>query len=396
MAGLKGLSLVIIFLVSGCVSVFSVSGEFGDPSDAYLKWSVSGGDFSADTDGNNKWEGFSMGGPVTLSGEMTVTVPKGYTSGVSMDCYLDNQKWKGFPKEGEDGNVKGEKTITRSFSLTVTPVEGAPYVMGRATLRKCGGVCTEYSPWIIIYPEGGGTFSSSQPTSTTTTTIPSKCKTEGDSGADFIAFGGMVIVYPDDDPEDTRPAMLGDTLKNCDHIVTHADSSAILGFLDMTTFHMKPESHIILDIPSERKAKVDLIWGNIKINFKKMLKDGSMDVGMTQGICGVKGTELVLIDDGMNSTVKVLEGDVNFTSHATGESINVSAGQMVSATSSGLSAIQSFNVAAEEDNWKGFDQGIDNGWGGDWIWFLVGGGIIILVGLVFLIIIIFLIIKKRR
>ncbi len=78
------------------------------------------------------------------------------------------------------------------------------------------------------------------------------------------------------------------------------------------------------------------------------LKDGSMQIGMSQAVAGIKGTVFVVEETGTTSTLKVLEGNVTLQSKVSGKQAQVSAGQMISASASGLEAVQASwaNIAA--------------------------------------------------
>jgi|GEM_PF-4023908 len=349
--------LGIFFTVALSNPVGAVSGEFGDPADATMTYTITGADFSYATDSNRKWVGHSKGGPITISGEMTVTRPEGFVSEVAMTAYLGwTEKWK-WPPDGESNRVKG-RTVSESFSLTYTPNDNEPNVVGGAKLRICGGSCYSYYVDLFVYPLNADTFGeAAEPTTTTTTTIPEGCGKN--SGTIISDVSGMVMMFPEHDPDDTYPVEVGMRVPSCYHIITHDDSNVLLSFADMTSFYMKPNSEVIIMKRPPRQSnfmfKMGLVLGDIKVNFKRMFTDQSMDVVMNQAVAGIKGTTLVLHDDGVTSSVKVTDGVVNFKSLATGEVVDVSAGQTVSATANGLSEIQSFDVEAEEATWNEFE-----------------------------------------
>jgi len=137
---------------------------------------------------------------------------------------------------------------------------------------------------------------------------------------------------------------------NC-HIKTDEDSTAKISFSDMTTFEMKPESEIVIDTPPQKDSKLKLLAGNIWANVKKMVKDGTMEVHMGQAVAGIKGTTLVLEEKEGISTLKVIEGLVEFKSSVTQEVKTVSSGQSLSATSAGLQQITDFDIELESKNW---------------------------------------------
>jgi ferric-dicitrate binding protein FerR (iron transport regulator) len=94
---------------------------------------------------------------------------------------------------------------------------------------------------------------------------------------------------------------------------------------------MKPESELILSQPGEQ-SKISLIAGKIRVNTKRMIKDGTMDVEMSQAVAGIKGTTFIVEETGDTSTLKVIEGEVEFTSKVTGKTKMVKGGEMITAT----------------------------------------------------------------
>ena len=185
--------------------------------------------------------------------------------------------------------------------------------------------------------------------------LDTKGECGGDSGARFNWFDGMVEVMPDADLEDSRPAEMGDVLQICDHVKTYEDSEAEISFADMATYYMKENSEIILNTPPVTNSKMQLVIGQILTNVRKMAKDGSMDVYMTQAVAGCKGTVFVCEDDGTTSSVKVLDGTIAFTSLASSdEAVLVTAGEMVFATAAGLSDKTAFDVDEELAGWDDY------------------------------------------
>jgi hypothetical protein len=183
---------------------------------------------------------------------------------------------------------------------------------------------------------------------------PSPSKHPDDAGVRFSSLNGQVdIKYPGQD--DYQLARLGMPILIGSQIKTELESSAILSFSDMSTYVIKEDSEVVVGAPPERDGKLKILMGNVWINIKKMLKDGSMEVETNQAVAGIKGTTFTMevTDDG--TTLKVLEGTVAFTSQATGETADVTTGEMASADDDGLSEVAAFDVAAEEDSWAEFD-----------------------------------------
>jgi hypothetical protein len=182
-----------------------------------------------------------------------------------------------------------------------------------------------------------------------------------DSGVHFSDLAGQVeVLFPIGldkagnevyDEEDWHYAKLNMALPVGTKIKTYGKSRTILSFSDMTTFKQKPYTILIMPSASSKDNQWKILYGNIMANVKKMLKDGSMQVEMSQAVAGIKGTIFVLNDDGKTSTLKVLEGTVAFTAKSDGSSIMVSAGEMASADANGLGEKQSFDIAAENAQW---------------------------------------------
>lgn len=172
-----------------------------------------------------------------------------------------------------------------------------------------------------------------------------------DSGARFSDLSGQVEVRYDDDEESWSFAKLGVCLEVNVHVKTGEDSGAILSFADMTTFVMHSESEIVLDTPAEKTPKWRLIAGTIWTNVKKMVKDGSIEVEMSDAVLGTKGTVFVAQETGSVSRVKTIEGLMEFRAKATGETVMVGAGQYAEATRTGISGRGSFDVQAERAAW---------------------------------------------
>jgi hypothetical protein len=175
------------------------------------------------------------------------------------------------------------------------------------------------------------------------------------SGATFSGLNGQVEIHiPGTPPGTWKLLNLRDGIPNGSMIRTQEDSSAVIGFSDYSTFVLKPESTIIIAIPTEKFSKIKLVAGTVLVNIKKMVKDGSMEVEMNQAVAGIKGTTFVLNEMNGLSSLKVIEGKVSFTSKSDGKQVDVAGGSAVSASSIGLGKTESFDVAKETDDWEMF------------------------------------------
>jgi hypothetical protein len=136
-----------------------------------------------------------------------------------------------------------------------------------------------------------------------------------------------------------------------DHIRTGPRSGAILSFRDLSTYVMGPNTEIILSTPPEKETKLQLVAGNLWVNVKKLMANGTMGITMNQAVGGIKGTILVCEQTATESILKVLEGEVVFTDRS-GMSINVQSGEKISATSSGMGDVEFFSVDTEQAAWE--------------------------------------------
>jgi len=144
---------------------------------------------------------------------------------------------------------------------------------------------------------------------------------------------------------------MGDVIPVSAVIVTEEDSSAIISFIDMSVFEMKPETNIIVSAPPEKDSKLKLVAGKIWANVKKMAKDGTMEIETNQAVSGIKGTTFICEEKNGRSALKVIEGIVDFKSKTNGNIIKVNAGEMIEATTNGLSEIAKFDIAEESESW---------------------------------------------
>lgn len=173
------------------------------------------------------------------------------------------------------------------------------------------------------------------------------------SGGSPAGLTGQVEWSPTGEPGTWTLLQMGTKLPVNAHIKTQEDSSCIISFTDMSTFVMKEESHIVLTMPPDYKqSKIKMVAGNVWVNVKKMLKDGSMEVEMNQGVSGIKGTTFVLTEAEGKSTLRLIEGSVDFTSLADQKTTSLQGGQYISASAEGTVEEGSFDALAEQEQWN--------------------------------------------
>jgi hypothetical protein len=172
------------------------------------------------------------------------------------------------------------------------------------------------------------------------------------SGARFSSLNGQVEVRPDAEARAWKLAQMGMNLNVMDHVRTQEESSAILSFTDMSTFVLKAESEIVLTTPPDKDSKVKLVAGNVWVNVKKMLKDGSMEVEMNQAVAGIKGTNIIVGSDGNEDRISVLRGEVDVLIKATNERLQLKEGEFLSIMAGGKTEKREIDVGAEQKKWE--------------------------------------------
>ncbi|MBN2027919.1 MAG: zinc-ribbon domain-containing protein [Actinobacteria bacterium] len=195
-----------------------------------------------------------------------------------------------------------------------------------------------------------------------------------DSGCRFASFRGEVEFLPPGGGEDDwQFARLNVKILAGTRIRTAEESSAILHFADLSTFVLKSETEIIIRAKPKQISNFDLVTGRLWVNIKRILKGDSIVVRTDRSVTGVEGTIFVLEDDGRTSTLKVIDGKVEFTAISDGENTTVEAGETVSATADGLGEIKTFDIDTEQAEWDEVISETEAGSGQDGfpVWLLI-------------------------
>ncbi|NLI79080.1 MAG: FecR domain-containing protein [Candidatus Riflebacteria bacterium] len=174
----------------------------------------------------------------------------------------------------------------------------------------------------------------------------------GDSGARFSAITGQVEVRPDEDLKGWKFARFETVLAVLDHIRTGEDSSSVLSFADMSTFVLKAESEVVIATPPGKDSKVKLMAGNIWVNVKKMIKDGSMEIEMSQVVAGIKGTNITCSSRTEEDWIQVLRGEAEATVKASQEKIHLKEGEALVVKKGGKSETTTCDPVAVQQEWK--------------------------------------------
>jgi hypothetical protein len=169
--------------------------------------------------------------------------------------------------------------------------------------------------------------------------------------------GHVEVRQNDEDDDASILAWSGMELYHNDRVKTLRRSGCIISFADMTTYVMKEDTTIVLDIANEKVSKIGILAGTIWTNFKNMVeKDGALEIEMAQAVAGIKGTTLICEERDGVSIVKVFEGTVEVTAKATGKSVMVNSGEMLSTDSTGKGTLTMFDMEAELAGWEPYVQ----------------------------------------
>lgn len=168
-----------------------------------------------------------------------------------------------------------------------------------------------------------------------------------DSGARLSNISGQVEIACPPDLEAWDVMKMGRVIYVDCHLKTGEDSTAEVSFSDMTTLKMKPETELVINTPPQKDSKLKLLAGNIWVNVKKMIKDGTMEVHGSQAVAGIKGTTFELEETGGVTTLKVTEGTVAYKSLSSGEEKMVTGGETITASYGGLGEIEKFSESKQ-------------------------------------------------
>lgn len=308
------------------------------------------------------WNDKDAQGTFTLTGTINTT----RTTYSYLDDPMGNDEWYYVSKYQFYDNVTASGTINRETDRLVFSMDAMVNRTGNSRLDSVivndGQTTTGDNP---VITDKSGSFSETASYSflinETDKSVPAeesvcpeiKCDRSPNPRA-IVRFGdlaGEVNVRENwEDDAEYIFAELNTGLCHCDRIRTLPRSGAILSWSDMSTFIMKEDTTIVLDIANERESKLGLIAGNVWVNLKKMIKDGSMEVEMSQAVCGIKGTIVIFEENGTTSTIKVIEGTVEVRPNA-GAPLTLSDGEMVSATNGIASAVVPFSIEDELQTW---------------------------------------------
>lgn len=172
-----------------------------------------------------------------------------------------------------------------------------------------------------------------------------------DSRARASHIDGQVEIACPPDFEAWDVLKPGRVIYNHCRLKTGEESTLKISFGDMTTFVMRPETQVVINSATKEKSNIRLLFGGIWANVKKMARGEEFGFKGSQAVAGIKGTVLVMEDTGVATTLKVIEGAVEFTDKAGARAETVGTGEAMTADAKGLGAKTEFDVQNELKNW---------------------------------------------
>ena len=314
-----------------------------------LKYSISGGKYIRTLEGNAHTSIFEIepGGTITITGAngRKQTKKDKFDYWITASFYFKDAKGHQLGqyhyKEQKNGNVQiqvivpdGAVKAEASISLKCSDIYNSLSAKGEFTVKQKKNNSQSTSQKKTSY-------------SAKETPVSFKCN-EVDSKIRFNDFYGEVKYRCSLEEDDAFEfADLDAVLYENDLIQTEEESGAILGLEDMSTYVIKPESKLIIRTLYDSRPtivqKLELIGGSMLTNIKKMAEGKSLEVEMSQCICGGEGTIFAVQETGKESRVWLLVGKASVKNKKTGKKTVLQPEQMVTMKGK-TSNVASFNV----------------------------------------------------
>jgi hypothetical protein len=112
----------------------------------------------------------------------------------------------------------------------------------------------------------------------------------------------------------------------------------------MSTYVIKPESTLIIHTEEEKMSKLELIIGTTIANFKTLWEGKTLEVEMSQCVCGIEGTIVAFEETGKESRIWLMAGAVSVKSKKTGKVTKLQPGQRSITGKNGVVQVKSFNI----------------------------------------------------
>ncbi len=347
---LSGRFLLMLMVMMIALNAGALTETITGSNKLILKYSISGGKYIRTLGGNAHKSIFEIepGGTITITGAngRKQTKKDKFDYWIRASVYFEDAKGKvlgeSHYKEQKNGNVQlqvivpnGAVKAKASISLTCSDIYNDLGAEGEFTVKQ--------------KKNNSQSTTSQKKTSYSAkeTPVSFKCH-EVDSKIRFNDFYGEVKYRCSLEEDDAFEfADLDAVLYENDLIQTEEESGAILGLYDMSTYVLKPESKLIIcDTYDSRPTivqKLEMLGGSMLTNIKKMAEGKSLEVEMSQCVCGIEGTIVAFEETGKESRVYLLVGKASVTNKKTGKITVLQPGQMVTMKGK-TSNVASFNV----------------------------------------------------
>ncbi len=118
-----------------------------------------------------------------------------------------------------------------------------------------------------------------------------------------------------------------------------SESSGDLTLSGTTKLQLAPNSLIEIQSSSESSQTLELVQGEVTADVKNLPEGATVEVETSEASAIVKGTTFTVTHGAGETTLSVQEGVVRFVSKTTGDFIDVTTGQSVTATAAGLNGV---------------------------------------------------------
>ncbi len=133
--------------------------------------------------------------------------------------------------------------------------------------------------------------------------------------------------------EHWQPVQIKDVVPVGCCLRTGERASAILQTLDLNTIVLREKSEIIIETPPTSEMRLTLRSGNIWINAKKMVADGTMKIDLKDVDVAIRGTNITCGSNrngGIETdTITTLRGEADVMIRSTGEHFSVGEGEQL-------------------------------------------------------------------
>ena len=135
-------------------------------------------------------------------------------------------------------------------------------------------------------------------------------------------------------------AVKGTSLTAGTKIKTSEASGASFTLAETTTLQMNPNTLIEVQTSTVNSQRLQLLQGGFTATVRNLPEGAMLAVELSQAEATVKGTVFTVTENSSESKLTVQEGVVTFTSKTNGASVDVTAGQSVTATATGIGDVE--------------------------------------------------------